>query len=190
MDITLLASAEIGLNHLWEKVYHQIHIGLVETKDAYNNITIGIAFPNYDASRQQLGNKLRLLAGTQQTIENFNASQRLSVLDDYVHLTKIRLVPDHIHGYAHFYRVQSKGSVAKLARRKAMRKNISFEKAESLLKDLPDQRIKEPFIWIKSHSSDERFPLFIGFESAAKSDKSNFNSYGLSRESSVPIFDH
>ncbi|MDI1231049.1 MAG: type I-F CRISPR-associated endoribonuclease Cas6/Csy4 [Methylobacter sp.] len=188
LDITLLPSADIDRHFLWEKVYQQIHLGLVEIQDGNGKIPLGIALPDYSAEKHQLGNKLRLLAETEAQLERFNAKQWLSRLSDYVHLTGIRNVPDRIKTHACYYRIQPKSSNARLARRKAKRENISVEQALSALEKFPEQRSNAPYVWIKSLSNGEKFRLFLGYVEVSEPVNAGFNAYGLSRQSSVPIF--
>jgi CRISPR-associated endonuclease Csy4 len=188
LEITLLPDAEIGLHFLWEKVYQQLHLGLVEMQDGNGKAPIGIALPAYNAEAHQLGNKLRLLAETAGQLEGFNAQHWLSRLNDYVHLTGIRNVPDRIQTYACYPRIQPKSNNARLARRKAKRENISFEQALAVLEKYPDKRTDAPYVWIKSQSSGERFRLFIGYVAVCERMGTGFSAYGLSSQSSVPIF--
>lgn len=188
LDITLLPDAEIGLYFLWEKVYQQIHLGLVEMQDITGKIPVGIALPAYDAEAHQLGNKLRLLTENEAHLENLNASHWLSRLSDYVHVTGIRQVPTGVQIYACYPRLQPKSNNARLARRKAKRENISVEQALAAFEKHPEQRIDSPYVWIKSQSSGERFRLFIGYVQAIQRPSAGFSAYGLSSHSSVPIF--
>ncbi|MGZ8159536.1 MAG: type I-F CRISPR-associated endoribonuclease Cas6/Csy4 [Methylobacter sp.] len=187
-DITLLPDAEIGLHFVWEKVYQQIHLGLVEMQDSNGKLPIGIALPAYNADQHQLGNKLRLLAETEAELQRFNAQQWLSRLSDYVHLTGIRNVPGRIQTHASYFRIQPKSSNARLARRKAQRENSSVEQALAALENIQEQRSDAPYVWVKSQSSGERFRLFIGYVEVSESGSKGFNAYGLSRQSSVPVF--
>jgi CRISPR-associated endonuclease Csy4 len=187
-DITLLPDAEIGLHFVWEKVYRQIHLGLVEMQDENGKLPIGIALPGYNADKHQLGNKLRLLAETEAQLVRFNAQQWLSRLSDYAHLTGIREVPGQIQTYASYYRIQPKSNNARLARRKAKRENTSVEAALAALEQFNEQRTDAPYVWLKSQSSSERFRLFIGHVEVSGPISQGFNAYGLSRKSSVPVF--
>jgi CRISPR-associated endonuclease Csy4 len=188
LDITLLPDAEIGQHFLWEKVYQQIHLGLATIQDGNGTVPIGIALPTYNAEQHQLGNKLRLLAETAEQLEAFNAGQWLNRLSDYVHLTGIRNVPDRIQTYACYMRIQPKSNNARLARRKAKRENTSIELALKALKNYPEQRTDAPYLWIKSQSSGERFRLFIGYAEREEANNGSFSSYGLSRQSTMPVF--
>lgn len=187
-DITLLPDAEISLHFVWEKVYQQIHLGLVEMQDSNGKLPIGIALPAYNADKHQLGNRLRLLAETEAQLARFDAPKWLSRLSDYVHLTGIREVPSRIQTYACYYRIQPKSSNARLARRKAKRENSSIEQALAALDKFPEQHVDAPYVWIKSQSSGERFRLFIGRVEVSEFFNQGFNAYGLSRQSSVPVF--
>jgi CRISPR-associated endonuclease Csy4 len=46
-EITLIDQAEISPYFLWSKIYMQLHFALVEMKDQYNQVPIGISFPDY-----------------------------------------------------------------------------------------------------------------------------------------------
>lgn len=188
MEITLQPDIDIDVHFLWTKVYQQLHLGLVEMQDSNGKAPIGLAWPGYDAAKHQLGDKLRLLAATEAELERFNARQWLNRLSDHVHLTGIRNVPKYIQSHACYYRIQPKSSNARLARRKAKRENISYEQALTTLEKFKEQRSDAPYVQLKSLSSDERFRLFIGYREVTEPMNSGFNTYGLSQQSSVPIF--
>ena len=46
-DTTLLPDSDITLGFLWQKVYQQVHIALVEQKEHPLYCSIGIGFPAY-----------------------------------------------------------------------------------------------------------------------------------------------
>lgn len=187
LEITLLPGTEIGLNFLWGKVYQQLHLGFVAMKDENGKVAIGVSFPNYDTENHNLCKKLRLFAETEDLLARLNAREWLAVLSDYVHLTSIKPVPEKIEKYASFYRIQLKSQLNR-AQRKARRKNISVEKALHYYDAYVEQRTKAPFINLKSASSGESFKLFIGYVEQDEASKKGFSCYGLSRQSTVPIF--
>lgn len=189
IDITLLSNADIGLYFLWEKVFQQIHIGLVEMKDIKGVVPVGIALPEYDAEKLCLGNKLRLLAETENILQKFNIDKWLKRFSDYIRLTQIRTVPDNIKSYAIYRRQQTKNNKERLARRRSKRHNVSLEQAMSDLESFEDKLIKTPFIYVESQSSEKkRFRLFIEKKIIHSSVNKGFSSYGLSAESTVPEF--
>ena len=50
-QISLMPTADIGLYFLWQKVYQQIHLALVENKSSDNVSAIGVSFPEYNTNR-------------------------------------------------------------------------------------------------------------------------------------------
>jgi CRISPR-associated endonuclease Csy4 len=187
LEITLLPNTEIGLNFLWEKVYQQLHLGFVAIKDENGKVAVGVSFPSYDAEKHHLGHKLRLFAETEALLLRFDASGWLAILSDYVHLTRIKPVPEKVEKHGCFYRIQLKSQLNR-AQRKARRKNISVEKALHYYDAYVEQRTKAPFIHLKSASSRESFKLFIGYVEQVETSEKGFSCYGLSRQSTVPIF--
>ena len=189
LDITLLPNADIALYFLWEKVYQQLHLALVETQDANKHVKAGVAFPEYNEERFHLGSKLRLFAPSSNDLEAVNINQWLSRLTDYVHITSIRDVPDKVKGYAHFKRLQLKSNNGRLARRKTKREGMSIEEATAYFNGRKEQYSRAPFIQIKSLSSEKRYRLMIIRENVDTSQTGQgFSTYGLSAKSTVPVF--
>ncbi len=189
IEITLLPNEEIPLYFLWEKLYQQLHLAFVETKDSRNKVAIGVSFPKYDNTLHNLGCKLRLFAPSNADLENLNIRKWLSRLSDYVHITSIREVPNKILGYAHFKRIQLKSNNARLARRKAKREGISLDAAQDFYKRYKEVYSNAPFVRIKSLSSDKQFRLLIEkIDTDKAGDNGGFSTYGLSSTTTVPLF--
>jgi len=189
IEITLLPGVEIPIYFLWEKVYQQLHLALVEIQDANGVVKVGVSFPEYDEDEYQLGNKLRLFAPSKKDLEVLNIQKWLSRLTDYIHITSIRDVPAKPTGYAFFKRIQTKSSNTRLARRKAKRESIRFEKALSLLSKRREQISRVPYLHIKSLSTDKRYRLMIAcVETKQRNSIDSFSTYGLSSTNSVPMF--
>ncbi|MGV3526022.1 MAG: type I-F CRISPR-associated endoribonuclease Cas6/Csy4 [Candidatus Sericytochromatia bacterium] len=187
-EITLLPSVDIELYFLWEKVFQQIHLALVEIQDENHQVSVGIAFPGYSCKPFALGTQLRLFAPEESHLQQLEASKWLNRLSDYVHITGIRSV-GNVQGHVRYKRQQPKSSVERLARRKAQRENIPLEQALDALKAFQEQQVKTPYIHIKSHSSNHRFRLFINQETAQQACEGRFNTYGLSlAQATVPHF--
>jgi CRISPR-associated endonuclease Csy4 len=187
-DITLLPSADITLNFLWEKVFQQIHIGFVEMQDTNGNVPIGISIPEYFSEHGPLGRKLRLFTNNKDVFTAFDADTRLKRLADYVHLTGVRDVPETIRTFSRFKRQQTKTNVERLARRKAKRHNISIGQAMLDLDSFEEKQVKTPFINMQSHSTGQKFHLFILKEVCDTPVYEGFSTYGLSPVSTVPEF--
>jgi CRISPR-associated endonuclease Csy4 len=190
LDITLLPNPEVGQHFLWSKVFQQIHLGLVEIQDEKGRVPIGLSFPEYITGEKfsLLGGKLRLLAKDEATLDQFNASQWLARLSDYVHCTSIRPVPVTITGYAIYQREQFKTNKERLARRYAKRHDVDYDSALKCFSEMTHQTITNPFIRLKSLSGGNEFCLWIKKTVVTESSGMAFSSYGLSAASTVPEF--
>lgn len=207
-DITLIPGDGMSLYPIWEKIFRQLHLALVEHAfEIETNIgkvkqsKVGVAFPKYTQENHFLGNKMRLLALSETDLKAIDLEKYFSRLEDYVHKTSVKEVPiEKITGYAFFKRVAIKGNAERLARRREKRltrKGVQTSYEEALNYFQNDQNreqpkhteTKLPFIYLNSVTTNQRFPLFIEMVSTEqKSDKAKFSCYGLSGVHSVPIF--
>lgn len=187
-EIVLKPQPEIPLYFLWEKVSQQIHLALVEIKDVNDKVPVGISFPEYDACQFQLGCKLRLFAEEKEDLTKLNVDKWLSRLCDYLHVKPIEYVPQQNNGYACFRHVKLKGNKEKLARRRAKRKGESFEQALSFYNDYDAPESKLPFINMHSLTNSNNFRIYIAKEIKEQPKTGFFSCYGLSNETTVPLF--
>ena len=189
LDITLQHSHEINQYFVLQKVFQQLHLGFVETQDANGVVPIGISFPNYH-DKEKWGSKLRLLSTAESVLEKFNTKGRLARFSDYVHITGIRAVPERANSYALYQRQQPKtaSDLRRLVKRLAKRENITIAAAEARMASVKMKLVKTPYINVCSASSGQRFRLFIMKKEAEASVSNGFNSYGLSKTSTVPEF--
>ncbi len=190
IELTLIPNEEIGHHFLWEKIFQQVHLALVDQQNADGSSSVGIAFPEFSAEQHRLGRKLRAFAINESQLVELNMTQSLNRLRDYVHLSSIKPVPDGIKDYVIFQRLQFKSNIERLARRAAKRSGTSFEQAMEERKHLQPQYSKAPFIWMKSLSKKKRFKLFIGgeFTQNVMMNGTTFNLYGLSKGGALPHF--
>lgn len=186
IETKLLPNDEISIYFLWQKVYQQVHLGLVEIQNTDGNVAV--SFPQYSEDLNHLGCKLRLFTEDRRTLEAFNIDMWLNRLTDYVHITKIRQVPVNISSHVLFKRQQVKSSKERIARRKAKYENIDYKQAIFQLEDFEEQRVNTPFINIKSQSTGKQFRLFIKKYTVENAQIGQFNSYGLSNLATVPWF--
>ena len=194
-EITLIDQAEISSYFIWSKLYTQLHIALVESKDSANKTNIGISFPQYiyeekiddQKAKINMGKKLRLFAQSETDLQKLDIKKWLDRLTDYIHVTSIREVPENVKGYAIYKRKQVKTNAERLARHRIKRQNITFQEAVKLAEKFV-MTTDLPFIQMKSLTSDKMFKLFIEKRNAELSETQIFSTYGLSSESSVPEF--
>ena len=203
IEITLLPNPEISFFDLWSKVFQQIHLGLVEMKNDSSQVPIGISFPEYTIGKKYsiLGSKLRLFAQDESTLVKYDAAKWLARLNDYVHLTGIRSIPEKLTGYAIYQREQHKTGQERLARRYAKREEKwKAEGDEARLTkrqtgrannydDMERKIITTPFINLKSLSSDNTLCLWIKKTPTTTSPSDAvYSTYGLSSKFSLPEF--
>lgn len=201
-EITLIDQAEISPYVIWSKLHAQLHLALVEQKDANGNVNIGMSFPQYvcqpkqdgEKAKASLGKKLRLFAPTEADLQRLDLDKWLERLHDYVHITAIRPVPKQIQGYALYKRKNVKSNPEKLARAEAKKNRHSYDSALAHYQKFV-QHSHLPYIQTISHSTKDAqtghkhgFKLFIEKLPGQASDSQVFNTYGLGSESTVPEF--
>jgi CRISPR-associated endonuclease Csy4 len=187
-EISLLPNAEITPYFIWHKIYQQIHLAFVENKTGDNSSAIGVAFPKYDADKYSLGTKLRLFAKDEILLQQMNCEKWLDRLRDYMHLCRIKPVPEKLEGYACFKHIKHKGSKEKLARRRAKRKGETLREALAHFEDFKEQHSKLPYINMTSQTNGHRFRLFIEKQAMEQPHGGLFSCYGLSNMTTVPLF--
>ena len=191
-EITLLPDVEISLGFLWQNVFQQVHIALVEHKVAENQSAVAVGFPDYRNAKFPLGNKLRLFAKDQATLEKLAVGKWLTRLEDYVHIKGIKPVPDLVT-YVSFARKQVKSPerIERDMHRKAELWSAKSGKtlAECLAdleKSKPTALCSLPFIYLHSQQTKQRspeknskFPLFIDMHEQNAEQDGVFDCYGL-----------
>lgn len=194
-EITLLPDSTVPLDFLWQKVYQQMHIALVDNKSVQDDSAIAIAFPEYGSVGFRLGRKIRLIASQQVDLQQLDITKWLSRLSDYTHIKSIQAVPENTVPVS-YIRQQVKGErrieadMQKKAQLWAKKSGQSLEKCLAILaQNKPSADNRLPFIWVESlHAKDEGsghrpFPLFIKKIAAQHAQVGAFNCYGLSQAS-------
>jgi len=193
LDITLLPDAEANLGFLWQKVYQQLHLALVENKIAENQSAIAISFPKYGDKVFPLGDKVRLLANEEEQLKQLNIEKWLSRLTDYTHSKSIKEVPKTVNQFACFKRKQFKSNLIKEATRRAKHTGESLEVAMEHFKHY-QAKSSLAFINMTSLSMEgdisknRNFKLFIERKNLEEQVQGIFNCYGLSKDATVPWF--
>jgi CRISPR-associated endonuclease Csy4 len=190
-EITLIEQPEIPLNAIWEKLFIQMHLALVESKDPEGNAVAALSFPDYRQLSKDnafpLGAKLRVFAKNSDDLQSLNLDKHLNRLKDYCHWTSIKDVPS-VEKYAVFNRLNLHSNVERLARRRAKRKGGSIEEALKHFEGFKEQRSDLPFINLRSLSKGESFKIFIERELKDTPMEGVFSCYGLSKTATVPWF--
>ncbi len=195
IELTLLPDADVNLYFIWQKLYGQIHLALVEHKNADGNSDIAVSFPEYKRNKFSLGSKLRLFSQTQEQLQDLDIPKWLNRLSDYCHWTSIKKVSD-VKQYACFSRKQFKTNIKRRARRRTLKTKESLGDTIGYLKKkgFADQKSDLPYINLESsarpenNNSRHRFRLFIDMTTSEKPEIGQFNCYGLSKTTTVPWF--
>lgn len=196
IDIIFLPNADINLGFIWQKVFQQIHIALVDNKVGDNESAIALSIVDYGDKEFPLGNKLRLLANDEDTLTKLDIHLWLKRLNDYCQIGDIKKVPNNIKGYAVFRRKAVK-SIQNKAKRRANHLNKPYaEVLDYLIKEGRSFNSKLPFIRAESQNTKKlvgegvsyEFLLFIERNLFEKPSSGKFDCYGLSKTATVPLF--
>ena len=189
IDIKILANSEVSFGFLWQKIYLQLHLALVEIKDENECVNIGFSFPKCHDEVFPLGDILRVFANTKEELEAFMIHKWLSTFEEYIFVDEIKEVPLDVKEYVQFKRKQFKSNAERLARRQAKRKNIPFEEALKNYENMNEVMTKLPYVRMKSISTKQDINIFIDKKIVTEEDNSLFNTYGLSKTTAtVPWF--
>ncbi|MFC4159585.1 type I-F CRISPR-associated endoribonuclease Cas6/Csy4 [Chitinimonas lacunae] len=183
VEIRLLRDPEIPATQLLNILFGKLHLALVEGK----HDDIGVSFPDLAEEPPSLGTRLRL-HGSVTGLGRLLEGSWLRGMRDYIELHSPQPVPQ---GTQHrcVSRVQSKSSVDRLRRRHMRRHGVSEQEAIARIPDQARRLLDLPYIVLDSHSTDQRFRLFIEHRPLqATPCAGKFNSYGLSGEATVPWF--
>jgi CRISPR-associated endonuclease Csy4 len=196
LDITLLPDAEANLGFLWQKVFQQVHIALVDNKVTDNESAVALSVVGYGDKAFPLGNKLRLLAESEDILQKLDIHRWLNRLNDYCHISSIKTVPTDIKKYARFNRKNVK-SIEKKAQRRAVHLAKPYNEVLAyLIEEGKSKECKLPFINVESQESKKQavqgvscqFLLFIEQTLLDEAVHGKFDCYGLSKTATVPWF--
>ncbi|WP_343594533.1 type I-F CRISPR-associated endoribonuclease Cas6/Csy4 [Acinetobacter sp.] len=192
IELTLIDSSDFSFYEIWSKFYTQLHLALVEQKDENGNTPFGMSFPEYKIGQDKngksffhLGSKLRVFAQTELQLEQLNLDHWLERLTDYVHIKRVREVPAGAYP-VHYERVRPKDSKLKRAAHQAQRRNTSLEESLKHFEGYQEETLNLPFVQVNSLTNSSKFNLFIRRHQLAEPVMGNFNTYGLSKNATVP----
>ena len=186
IDITLLPDPEFSHTHLLSALMAKLHRALVQRGRG----DAGVSFPQHvgaPLSRRTLGAVLRL-HGQPEALQELMTQDWLRGMRDHVRIGELATVPDGVQ-HRIVQRRQFHTNAERLRRRRMRRKGETAQQAAAAIPDSVEQRPDLPFVHMRSESTGQSFYLFIEhgplLGAALQGD---FNSYGLSRNASVPWF--
>ena len=178
IEIRMLPDPEFTASVLMSALFAKLHRALVEIRRG----EIGVSFPQ---AQKTLGDMIRL-HGSIGTLKQLMEVKWLKGLTDYTSVSVIKQVPGNCQ-YRIVKRVQAKSSSDRLYRRSVKKGWLTAEEAEKKKHECNEQRLKMPFVQLKSHSSGQSFRLYIQQGKLLESPHAGkFSDYGLSREATIP----
>jgi CRISPR-associated endonuclease Csy4 len=197
LDIILLPDPEFPPAVLMNALFAKLHRGLVgqggnalETPSPNGGglgwgLPIGVSFP--EVKDTALGGRLRL-HGQAAGLERFMSTAWLAGMRDHIELDPIGPVPTHAK-HRVVRRVQAKSNPERLRRRMMARKGVDAERARQAIPDSMAERLKLPYLVLKSQSTGQQFRLFIEhLPPQGRPVDGSYNAYGLSSTATVPWF--
>jgi CRISPR-associated endonuclease Csy4 len=181
IELRVLPDAEFTTPILMNALYNKLHKALVKI----NSNSIGLSLPNYEENKK-LGKCIRL-HGDQSRLEALMSTDWIQAMRDYVQISTINEIPLEIQ-HAIFSRNHVKSNASRIRRRQIARHGLNEQEALEKIPDSFEKYLELPFFTIKSQSTQQTFRLFINKRQVSEKLLGQFNTYGLSNESSVPIF--
>ncbi|SLM32015.1 CRISPR-associated protein, Csy4 family [Desulfamplus magnetovallimortis] len=181
IEIKLLPDPEFKETILMNILFSKLHLALTENGHG----EIGISFPFFEKT---LGDTIRI-HGSSSALERIQIINWLQGLQDYINMSDILRVPA-LTNFRIVKRIQTKSSIERLYRRSIKKGWITSEEAEKRIREQKVQRLKSPYVQIKSLSTGQYFPLFINHGEILKSSvRGEFSAYGLSvANATIPWF--
>ncbi|THF62840.1 type I-F CRISPR-associated endoribonuclease Cas6/Csy4 [Pseudothauera nasutitermitis] len=185
IDIKLLPDPEFSAPVLMNALFAKLHRGLVE----HGGYDIGVSFPDVGTAGITLGKRLRL-HGSFASLDRLIRIGWIQGMRGHIDLTPARPVPADA-GHRVVCRVQAKSSPERLRRRLMARKGIGEKEAREAIPDSAARRLRLPYVELASHTTGQRFRLFIEHRPIQPSPAQGqglFSTYGLSATATVPWF--
>ena len=179
----------ITLPVLMSHVMQSLHNLFVRVKDSQDTVPFGVSFPRYDEQKLMLGDQVRI-HGKENKLAHLDIPGSLSSLQDYVHATSLRSIPEaRLKGYVAYSRPRHDHGKEKLIRRRMKRHGLSREKAEHYYADYQQKFFPEsPFVMMRSTSTGNVYPLYIKRSFLTSPGEERFNTFGINPLAGVERF--
>ncbi|MGN8157448.1 type I-F CRISPR-associated endoribonuclease Cas6/Csy4 [Salinisphaera sp. SWV1] len=183
IDIHLRPDPDFPAGQLMGALFSKLHRRLVELDMS----TVGVSFPAHRIKPRDIGDHLRL-HGSPTDLATLMASSWLGGMREHADIRELMPAPEQA-SHRTVSRRQFKTNAERLRRRRMRRHDESAQTALERIPDHIEQRVSLPFVQVRSSSTGQRFSLFVehGTEQPQPTCGS-FNSYGLSRTTTVPWF--
>jgi len=184
LDIQLRPDPDFPTGQLMGALFSKLHRRLV----TLNTQAIGVSFPHHQLKPRAIGDLLRL-HGLETELETLMAESWLGGMRAHADICAVTVTPADI-SHRTVTRRQFKTNAERLRRRRMKRHRESEAEVLVRIPDTAEKRnVPLPFVQVRSASTGQRFSLFVehGPEQAEPT-PGTFNSYGLSRFTTIPWF--
>ncbi|EGM6703832.1 type I-F CRISPR-associated endoribonuclease Cas6/Csy4 [Salmonella enterica subsp. enterica serovar Nigeria] len=179
IDIEMLPDHEFTASAVLSKLWFKFHIALVQS-----GAQIGISFPR--RTGKDLGAVLRL-HGTADALNTLQTQRWAKGVYDYIATSDVLPVPADVQ-HGHVSRAYFKNNHERLRRRADRRGNLSEEDRNRLFTAWNEKKPDCPAVEIFSSSTAMNAVFYIRHTSAPAAQAGTFNTYGLSKSATVPLF--
>lgn len=180
LDINVVPKSDFTDTVIMNELFNKFHLNMVY----FRLNSVGVSFPK----RQKNLGKLLRLHGNKEDLEKFMSKPWIGSIIDHIAISPIREVPSKTE-HCIVKRLQPKSSRSRLLRRSLRKGWITEEEAHKKLEIQKDEVTNLPYLRLRSHSSGERFCLFIEHGPKQNSPSlGEFSFYGLSSVATVPVF--
>lgn len=184
VDLMIRPDPEFPAHQLMSALYAKLHRALVNLRAD----GIGVSFPGFNAKPASIGTQFRL-HGSVPSLQTLMETGWLLGMRDHAHVSGVQPIPAGA-GHRHVCRVQVQSSPERLRRRAMRRHGLSEDAARARIPEVAARTLALPFVQLSSRSTGQlSFPLFIEHGPIQPQPVAGrFNSYGLSREATIPWF--
>ena len=192
IQISLIPDEVSGITQpvLMSHVMQALHNSFVRLKNAGGTIPFGISFPGYNEQKPTLGDRVRVHL-QEKDFSCLDVSSVMSSLQDYVHVTSPRLIPESRRkGYVSYSRLRHDHGKEKLIKRRMKRHSITREEAEEFYSDYQQVFFPScPFVMMHSSSTGSNtYPLYIQRHFLDFPGEGRFNTFGINPSVGVERF--
>jgi CRISPR-associated endonuclease Csy4 len=176
--LNIKINAKEKSNRFLNKAYNQVHNALV----SINSSSIGVSFPEFNLT---LGRIIRL-HGSKEDLEKVLNSEPMQSIESCT-IFAISPIPENCSSFVRTSRIQPKLSNSKF-NRLVKRGSISQENKKKYRTNMLQSSIDNPFVLLQSGSNKNVYKRFFKIEKIHSLESGTFDSFGTSKNASVPAF--
>lgn len=182
-DIRIRPDPEFTTAHLLNALGGKLHLALVNLRSQ----DIGVSFPKFQLAPPTLGDVLRL-HGRRQRLAELRELNWLTGMIDHIAIGELLSAPN-VTTHRIVRRVQAQSSAERVRRRQMKRHQWTEEEAHARIPDSIEQKLRLPYLSLRSQSTGQPFRLFIDHQAPQDAPViGGFNAYGLSSSATIPWF--